>query len=81
MVLTPLEAIVVVERHFVPLRVLGRSSCMRPSRNRSGQVCQGQGSCEGYGHRLGRALVSLHMENLSAVWVDWLYLEYHHSRY
>ena len=26
------------------------------------------------GDRLGRALVTLHVENLSTVWVDWLYV-------
>jgi STE24 endopeptidase len=29
--------------------------------------------------RLGRALIGLHVENLSTVWVDWLYSAYHHS--
>ncbi|KAF8752842.1 CAAX prenyl protease N-terminal, five membrane helices [Rhizoctonia solani] len=29
--------------------------------------------------RLGRALVALHAENLSTVWVDWMYSAYHHS--
>lgn len=31
------------------------------------------------GDRLGRALVALHVKNLSTVWVDWLYSAYHHS--
>ncbi|KAF8966136.1 peptidase family M48-domain-containing protein [Flammula alnicola] len=31
------------------------------------------------GDRLGRALISLHVKNLSTVWVDWLYSAYHHS--
>ncbi|KAM5531434.1 hypothetical protein V8D89_014891 [Ganoderma adspersum] len=31
------------------------------------------------GDRLGRALIALHVENLSTVWVDWLYSAYHHS--
>jgi len=31
------------------------------------------------GDRLGRALVTLHVKNLSTVWVDWLYSAYHHS--
>ncbi|VDC05236.1 unnamed protein product [Peniophora sp. CBMAI 1063] len=31
------------------------------------------------GVRLGRALVQLHVKNLSTVWVDWLYSAYHHS--
>jgi len=31
------------------------------------------------GDRLGRALITLHVENLSTVWVDWLYSAYHHS--
>lgn len=31
------------------------------------------------GPRLGRALTTLHVKNLSTVWVDWLYSAYHHS--
>jgi STE24 endopeptidase len=31
------------------------------------------------GDRLGRALISLHVKNLSTVWVDWMYSAYHHS--
>lgn len=31
------------------------------------------------GERLGRALITLHVKNLSTVWVDWLYSAYHHS--
>ena len=31
------------------------------------------------GDRLGAALITLHVENLSTVWVDWLYSAYHHS--
>ncbi|KAL4254180.1 CAAX prenyl protease [Abortiporus biennis] len=31
------------------------------------------------GDRLGTALVTLHVKNLSTVWVDWLYSAYHHS--
>lgn len=34
---------------------------------------------EDMGDRLGRALISLHVKNLSTVWVDWLYSAYHHS--
>jgi len=34
---------------------------------------------EDMGERLGKALVGLHVENLSTVWVDWLYSAYHHS--
>ncbi|KZS95315.1 hypothetical protein SISNIDRAFT_548650 [Sistotremastrum niveocremeum HHB9708] len=31
------------------------------------------------GERLGRALKTLHIKNLSTVWVDWLYSAYHNS--
>jgi len=31
------------------------------------------------GDRLGKALIQLHVKNLSTVWVDWLYSSYHHS--
>jgi len=31
------------------------------------------------GDRLGRALITVHVKNLSTVWVDWLFSAYHHS--
>ncbi|KAG7085603.1 hypothetical protein E1B28_003154 [Marasmius oreades] len=31
------------------------------------------------GDRLATALITLHVKNLSTVWVDWLYSAYHHS--
>lgn len=31
------------------------------------------------GERLGQALITLHVKNLSTVWVDWMYSAYHHS--
>ncbi|KAI0078019.1 hypothetical protein K474DRAFT_1661060 [Panus rudis PR-1116 ss-1] len=31
------------------------------------------------GDRLGRALIAIHVKNLSTVWVDWMYSAYHHS--
>ncbi|KAG9028282.1 hypothetical protein FS837_003930 [Tulasnella sp. UAMH 9824] len=31
------------------------------------------------GERLGQALISLHVGNLSTVWVDWLFSTWHHS--
>ncbi|KAG6839963.1 hypothetical protein C0991_010003 [Blastosporella zonata] len=31
------------------------------------------------GDRLGRALITIHVKNLSTVWVDWMYSAYHHS--
>jgi len=31
------------------------------------------------GERLSRALITLHVKNLSTLWVDWLYSAYHHS--
>ena len=32
------------------------------------------------GPRLGRALISLHVKNLSTVWVDWLYVISSHDQ-
>jgi len=39
----------------------------------------GDKNMQDMGDRLGRALVTLHVKNLSTVWVDWLYSAYHHS--
>lgn len=33
---------------------------------------------EDMGDRLGRALITLHVKNLSTVWVDWLYVPFLH---
>ena len=33
----------------------------------------------GMGEKLGKALIELHVKNLSTVWVDWMYSAYHHS--
>lgn len=46
----------------------------------NGKAESGEGRGMGdMGKRLGTALVKLHVENLSTVWVDWLYSAYHHS--
>ncbi|KAG5650065.1 hypothetical protein H0H81_000900 [Sphagnurus paluster] len=75
MILTPLEAVVsigmnAVSRHFE--YEADRFAC----------ELQGKLQDDGMkdiGERLGRALVTLHVKNLSTVWVDWMYSAYHHS--
>ncbi|GJJ14172.1 hypothetical protein Clacol_008433 [Clathrus columnatus] len=39
----------------------------------------GQAGVETMGERLGQALITIHVKNLSTVWVDWLYSAVHHS--
>ncbi|KAF4622317.1 hypothetical protein D9613_009267 [Agrocybe pediades] len=36
-------------------------------------------SMKDMGERLSKALIQLHVKNLSTVWVDWMYSAYHHS--
>ncbi|KAG5645300.1 hypothetical protein DXG03_006489 [Asterophora parasitica] len=75
MILTPLEAVVsigmnAVSRHFE--YEADRFACELQTRLNADEM-------KDMGDRLGRALVTLHVKNLSTVWVDWLYSAYHHS--
>ncbi|KDR72916.1 hypothetical protein GALMADRAFT_252262 [Galerina marginata CBS 339.88] len=75
MILTPLEAVVsigmnAVSRHF------------EWEADRFAVELQDQLKDEkmaDMGDRLAKALIALHIKNLSTVWVDWLYSAYHHS--
>ncbi|KAF8063327.1 peptidase family M48-domain-containing protein [Lyophyllum atratum] len=75
MILTPLEAVVsigmnAISRHFE--YEADRFACELQDQLKSEDM-------KDMGDRLGRALVTLHVKNLSTVWVDWLYSAYHHS--
>jgi len=75
MVLTPLEAVVgmcmnAVSRHFE--WEADRFACELQHKLKDEKMSD-------MGDRLGRALIALHVKNLSTVWVDWLYSAYHHS--
>ncbi|KAL4066613.1 peptidase family M48-domain-containing protein [Scleroderma citrinum] len=75
MILTPLEAFVSTGINFISRRFeweADRFACELQDR-------LGDPEMENMGDRLGRALVTLHVKNLSTVWVDWLYSAYHHS--
>ncbi|KAM6494009.1 Peptidase family M48 domain containing protein [Amanita muscaria] len=75
MILTPLEAVVsiamnAVSRHFE--WQADQFACELQDRLKSSEM-------KDMGERLGKALITLHVKNLSTVWVDWLYSAYHHS--
>jgi STE24 endopeptidase len=75
MTLTPIEAVVsiamnAVSRHFE--WEADRFACELQDRLNSSEM-------KDMGDRLGKALVRLHVKNLSTVWVDWMYSAYHHS--
>lgn len=68
MLLTPLEAIVGILMNAVSRKFeyeADRFACELQTRLKDERM-------EDMGDRLGRALVTLHVENLSTVWVDWL---------
>lgn len=70
MILTPVEAFVsigmnAVSRHF-------EYEADRFAVELQDQL--GAADMKDMGDRLGRALVTLHVKNLSTVWVDWLYV-------
>ncbi|SRR5713226_5236829 len=83
MLLTPLEAVVGMALNAVSRRFeyqADRFACELPSiLDADAASDKEKEAMKDMGTRLGRALVSLHVENLSTVWVDWLYSAYHHS--
>ncbi|KAI9438345.1 peptidase family M48-domain-containing protein [Lactarius indigo] len=81
MLLTPLEAVVGMALNAVSRRFeyqADRFACELPEILHLESVSEKE-AMKDMGTRLGRALVRLHVENLSTVWVDWLYSAYHHS--
>jgi STE24 endopeptidase len=81
MLLTPLEAVVGMALNAVSRRFeyqADRFACDLPAILHSDSTSENE-AMKDMGTRLGRALVTLHVENLSTVWVDWLYSAYHHS--
>jgi STE24 endopeptidase len=83
MLLTPLEAVVGMALNAVSRRFeyqADRFACELPVIiDADAASDKEKEAMKDMGTRLGRALVSLHAENLSTVWVDWLYSAYHHS--
>ena len=74
MLLTPMEAVV-----GALMNALSRSFEWQADRF-AGEMserlkAEGRGM-EDMGRRLGRALTTLHVKNLSTVWVDWLYVPF-----
>ena len=68
MLLTPMEAVVGIAMNAVSRRFeyeADRFAC--ELENKLSDAAMGD-----MGGRLGRALIALHVENLSTVWVDWL---------
>ncbi|KIJ62466.1 hypothetical protein HYDPIDRAFT_30427 [Hydnomerulius pinastri MD-312] len=75
MILTPMEAVVGIALNFVSRQFeweADRFACELQDRLNASEM-------KDMGDRLGRALITLHVKNLSTVWVDWLYSAYHHS--
>ncbi|KAI0699019.1 peptidase family M48-domain-containing protein [Cytidiella melzeri] len=75
MILMPLEAVVgiamnAISRHFE--YQADNFACILQNKLKADEMAD-------MSDRLGRALVQLHVKNLSTVWVDWLYSAYHHS--
>ncbi|KAH7886586.1 peptidase family M48-domain-containing protein [Phlebopus sp. FC_14] len=75
MILIPLESVVGIVLNFISRRFeweADRFACELQHRLNAPEM-------KDMGERLGRALITLHVKNLSTVWVDWLYSAYHHS--
>lgn len=70
MILTPMEAVVGIALNFVSRQFeweADRFACELQDRLHAPEM-------HDMGSRLGRALIALHVKNLSTVWVDWLYV-------
>ncbi|KAI9436819.1 peptidase family M48-domain-containing protein [Russula earlei] len=81
MVLSPIEALVMLALNAISRRFeyqADRFAC-ELSATVQVQSAAEKEEMKDMGTRLGRALVTLHVKNLSTVWVDWLYSTYHHS--
>jgi len=75
MILTPMEAVVKIGMNFLSRKFeweADRFACELQDKLKAEDMTD-------MGERLGRALITIHVENLSTVWVDWLYSAYHHS--
>lgn len=82
MILTPIEAVVSIAMNAVSRKFEFEADRFAVELEDRVKAAAGEKEAEGMndmGDRLGRALVSLHVKNLSTVWVDWLYSAYHHS--
>jgi len=75
MILMPMEAVIGMAMNAITRRFefeADRFACILQHKLKSEEM-------KDLGERLGTALIAIHVENLSTVWVDWLYSAYHHS--
>ncbi|KAK7682061.1 hypothetical protein QCA50_015025 [Cerrena zonata] len=75
MILTPLEAVVGIGMNAVSRKFeyeADRFACELQDKIKTEDA-------KDLSDRLGKALIAIHVKNLSTVWVDWLYSAYHHS--
>jgi STE24 endopeptidase len=82
MILTPIEAVVSIGMNAVSRKFEFEADRFAVDLEDRVRATGGEKEAEGMadmGDRLGRALISLHVKNLSTVWVDWMYSAYHHS--
>ncbi|KAG8735911.1 hypothetical protein FRC10_010011 [Ceratobasidium sp. 414] len=83
MVITPVESVISFLMNALSRRFeyqADQFACELDARGLAGEKEEGKSDEESTMRaRLSRALVGLHVENLSTVWVDWMYSAYHHS--
>ena len=70
MILTPLEAVVSIAMNAVSRHFEWEADRFAVEL----QDKLGDEKMNDMGDRLGRALIALHVKNLSTVWVDWMYV-------
>ena len=74
MILTPLEAIVGIAMNAISRKFeyeADQFACELQNKLKTEEM-------NDMGDRLGRALITLHVKNLSTVWVDWLFVVFQH---
>ena len=72
MILTPLEAFVGIAMNAISRKFeyeADRFACELQNQLKAEEMSD-------MGDRLGRALITLHVKNLSTVWVDWLFVTF-----
>ncbi|KAF8510125.1 peptidase family M48-domain-containing protein [Hysterangium stoloniferum] len=76
MILTPLETFVGIGMNFISRKFEWEADAFACELH---EKVPGIANVANMGERLGKALTTIHIENLSTVWVDWLFSAVHHS--
>lgn len=71
MILTPIEAVVGIGMNAISRKFEWEADAFACELH---EKLAGKPGVADMGERLGKALITIHVKNLSTVWVDWLYV-------